>query len=64
MRQDLSQISWAGKLDQVAFEVMACLTVKMMQIAEIYPYFPHATWWKNNATTITLNYKISPFSPR
>ena len=33
-------------LGQVASEVMACLTVKMMQIAEIYPYFPHATWWK------------------
>ena len=34
------------KLDQVTSEVMACLTVKMMPIAEIYPYFPHTTWWK------------------
>ena len=39
VRHDLS----TDKLGQVTFEVMACLTAKMMQIAEIYPYFPHAT---------------------
>ena len=50
VRHDLS----TDKLGQVTFEVMACLTAKMMQIAEIYPYFPHATRWKNNAPTITL----------
>ena len=27
------------KLDQVTFGVMACLTVKMVQITEIYPCF-------------------------
>ena len=42
------------KLGHVTFEVMACLTAKMMQIAEIYPYFLHATRWKNNAPTIIL----------
>ena len=63
--QALSQISWAGKLGQVASEVMACLTVKMMQIAEIYPYFPHATWWKKQCIHYySVNYKISPFGPR
>ena len=37
--------------------MMACLTVKMMQNIEIYPYFPHDMRWKkkkNNASTITL----------
>ena len=41
-----SQHSWKNetclitdKLDQVIFEVVAYLTVKMVQIAEIYPHF-------------------------
>ena len=34
------------KLDQVTFEVMACLTVKIVQITEIYPYFSYATQCK------------------
>ena len=42
------------KLGKVTFEVMACLTVKMVQITEIFPYFPHAIRQKNNSSTITL----------
>ena len=42
------------KLDQVTLEVMACLTVKMMPIAEIYPYFPHTTWWKKTIHPLKL----------
>ena len=43
------------KLGKVTFEVMACLTVKMMQNTEIYPYFPHDTRWKKRKQCINYN---------
>ena len=56
VRHALSQISW------YSFEVMACLTVKMMQNTEIYPYFPHDTRWKKRKQCInykSVNHKLS-----
>ena len=39
-------VTVTDKLDQFIFEVMACLTVKIVQIREIYPYFSYVTRWK------------------
>ena len=50
------------KLGKVTFEVMACLTVKMMQNTEIYPYFPHDMGWKKRKQCInynSVNHKIA-----
>ena len=53
----LEEWDMPDELGKVSLEVMACLTVKMMQITDIFPHFPHAIRQKKKKKNNNSNKK-------